>query len=228
MGAKLLLIFALFLSISWICVDARSLEILDVAVPAAESSFPAKNVKNEKLCTLCEKFTTQAVDYLNDNKTQTEIIERLHHACSQLHGLKEQCLSLVDYYAPIFFKEVGLIHPEEFCTKMNLCSKMSFIHLPRRDDSCTVCHHAIAEVLIKLKDPDTQLEIIETLLKACNRVENFAQKCKKLVFQYGPVFLVNAEKFLETTDICAAIHACKAGEKGAVKSSLSEISLSDA
>lgn len=40
-------------------------------------------------------------------------------------------------------------------------------------------------------------------------VPNLLQ-CKKLVFAYGPVILVRAEKFLESTDICTALHACKA------------------
>lgn len=35
-------------------------------------------------------------------------------------------------------------------------------------------------------------------------------QCKRLVFEYGPMILINAEKFLETTDICTALHACKA------------------
>ncbi|KAK4582228.1 hypothetical protein RGQ29_025410 [Quercus rubra] len=43
------------------------------------------------------------------------------------------------------------------------------------------------------------LEIIELLLKACNSMENYVKKCKKMVFEYGPLILANAEKFLEST-----------------------------
>lgn len=232
MGVRLMLLFLLFLSINWIYADARSLEISDPSVaqvvPGTESKVLAEKVKNENLCTLCEQFTTQAVEYLSNNKTQTEIIENLHHACFQIRSFKEQCTVLVDYYAPLFFVEVGLIRPEDFCTKVNLCREMPFIHFLKRDDPCSICHRTVIEVLTKLKDPDTQLEIIETLVKACNKVEHFAQECKRLVFEYGPVILINAEKFLETTDVCVAIHACKAGQKEiVVLSSLTEVSLSD-
>lgn len=50
-----------------------------------------KGVKrNEQLCTLCENFTAQAAQYLSKNKTQTEIIETLRQACSELKPFEEQ------------------------------------------------------------------------------------------------------------------------------------------
>lgn len=33
-------------------------------------------------------------------------------------------------------------------------------------------------------------------------------QCKKMVLEYGPLVLDNAEQFLESRDVCAAIHAC--------------------
>ncbi|RRT69510.1 hypothetical protein B296_00007621 [Ensete ventricosum] len=40
----------------------------------------------------------------------------------------------------------------------------------------------------------------------------FPFQCKKLVLQYVPSILIDAEKFLETTDVCTAIYACKNSE----------------
>ncbi|XP_008245127.1 PREDICTED: prosaposin [Prunus mume] len=165
-------------------------------------------VGNDNVCTLCEEFAAQALDYLDENKTQTEIIEALHQTCSQLRSFKQQCITLVDYYAPLFFLEVYSLQPSEFCRKVNLCQQVALFSSQLREDSCGLCHRAVSEVLVKLKDPDTQLEIIELLLKACNSVENYAKKCKRIVFEYGPLFLANAEQFLETTDICTTLHAC--------------------
>lgn len=34
-------------------------------------------------------------------------------------------------------------------------------------------------------------------------------QCKRVVLEYGPLVFENAEKFLEKTDICTALHACK-------------------
>lgn len=46
--------------------------------------------ENKKVCTLCEEFASQTLDYLSENKTQTEILEILHNSCSQLHSFKQK------------------------------------------------------------------------------------------------------------------------------------------
>ncbi|MED6162530.1 hypothetical protein PIB30_071341 [Stylosanthes scabra] len=164
--------------------------------------------KQPDLCVLCEEYTSKAVEYLNQNKTQNEIIEILHHTCSQLHSFEKKCITLVDYYAPLFFYEIATIKPEEFCHKVNLCehtAKISQI----RENSCDFCEDAMSAILAKLKDPNTELEVIETLLKVCDTVDKYANKCKRMVFEYGPFVFNNAQKFLEKTDVCTALHACK-------------------
>ncbi|KAK9193649.1 hypothetical protein WN944_004346 [Citrus x changshan-huyou] len=175
-----------------------------------KESQPVENfARNENQCTLCEEFAAKAVDYFAENKTQTGIINLLHSSCSHLHSFEEECISVVDYYVPLFFLEISTIQPADFCQKFNLCQRVAIFSSQLREDSCELCRHTVSEVLTKLKDPDTQLEIIEVLLKACNSVDKFAKKCKKLVFEYGPLILANTEQFLETTDICTILHACK-------------------
>ncbi|XP_043704447.1 proactivator polypeptide-like 1 [Telopea speciosissima] len=214
MGVRVWLLFLLVLGIIWACVDARTLLISDLSVlqisykePKSEIQASTVATTNERVCTLCEQFTTQALEYLGDNKTQTQIIKDLHLACHKLHSFKQQCITLVDYYTPLFFMELDTIQPEDFCWKMNLYDQI-LIASPEQN-GCTLCHHAVAEILIKLKDPDTQLEIIEMLLKGCDSVENHVKECKKLVFDHGPLLMDNAVQFLELTDICSALHACK-------------------
>ncbi|KAK6943390.1 Saposin-like type B, region 1 [Dillenia turbinata] len=165
--------------------------------------------KNVKVCTLCEQFVDQALTYLAENQTQTDVINILHNSCAALHAFKQECITLVDYYAPLFFAEISTIEPETFCQKVNLCELMASASSSIKQDSCGLCHRAVDEVIERLKDPDTQLEIIEVLLKACDAMENYVKKCKKLVFEYGPLILANAEQFLESTDICTALHACE-------------------
>lgn len=209
------LLFLFLLGACWAC-DARQLGEPELSVLQVskreqdkESQPVEKLARNKNLCTACEEFAAKAVDYFAENKTQTEIINLLHLSCSHLHSFKEQCFSLVDYYAPLFFLEISTVQPVDFCQKFNLCRRMAIFSSQLREDSCELCHRTVSEVLTKLKDPDTQLEIIEVLLKACNSVDKFAKKCKKLVFEYGPLILANTEQFLETTDICTILHACK-------------------
>lgn len=48
------------------------------------------DVGNERLCTYCEQFTAQAIYYLSENKTQSEIVEALHRTCSRLHTFHKE------------------------------------------------------------------------------------------------------------------------------------------
>ncbi|XVF37435.1 hypothetical protein REPUB_Repub20aG0007400 [Reevesia pubescens] len=216
MDVRFGLLFLFVLGASWACY-ARQLEVVEVEISDAsvvqinqgqDGDILETVARNDNLCTLCEEYVTEAIGYLSQNKTQTEIVEMLHESCSRIQSFEQQCITLVDYYAPLFFVEISSIQPEDFCTKFNLCKKVALISSQIREDSCGICHHAVSEVLIKLKDPDTQLDIIELLLKGCNSVQNYVKKCKRIVFEYGPLILANTEKFLETTDVCTILHAC--------------------
>ena len=68
-----------------------------------------------------------------------------------------QCLILVDYYAPLFFLEISSIQPTDFCQKVNLCEQVALNSQQASKNSCELCHYAIAEALLKLKDPDTEV-----------------------------------------------------------------------
>lgn len=67
-----------------------------------------------------------------------------------------QCVILVDFYGRLFFREIDRIRSDEFCRKVNLCEQIS-APLPKRQDTCMLCHQIITEVLSKLKDPDSQV-----------------------------------------------------------------------
>ncbi|GAB4856266.1 hypothetical protein Ancab_014193 [Ancistrocladus abbreviatus] len=200
MDSRFQLFFLLVLSITWAC-DTRNLA-------ASDLSGLDKADKKVDVCASCEEYVSEAVTYLSENKTQTEVMELLHMACSQLHSLEEQCITLVGYYATIFFSKVSSIRADRFCKKVGLCENARISSLSVNEDKCDVCHRAVAEILQKLQDPDAKLEIIEMLLKGCDALEKYVKKCKAMVFEYGPLILANAEKFLEQTDICIKFHAC--------------------
>lgn len=184
-------------------VGAKNTEHLDMIGSSAVTA------RNENFCQLCQDFTTRTINFLKENETQTEIFSTLHQVCSLLHSSK-QCILLVDYYSSILFAEIAKVEPKQLCDKVKFCEKAEVVHQVKNDDPCTICHNVVDEILTKLDDPDAQLEIIQTLLKGCNRIENFSHQCKKLVLEYAPIILVNAYKFFEKTDVCTAIHACKA------------------
>ncbi|KAF2531360.1 hypothetical protein F2Q70_00032584 [Brassica cretica] len=113
--------------------------------------------KNENVCTLCEEYVTSALAYLEKNETQTQILEDLHDQCSLIRGFEQQCITLVDYYLPLFFLHLESFQPHYFCKRMNLCGHVVALVQEARQDTCDVCHRTVSEILIKLQDPDTQV-----------------------------------------------------------------------
>lgn len=201
MDSRTTLLVLFVLAVSYVS-DARNLMAGDL--------LDAENTDgNVDMCSLCEEYATLALHYLEENDTEAQVIEDLHKACFQMHGLKDKCIMLVDYYAPLFFLEVSSVQPEGFCKKVGFCRNAMISSLSGTTNKCDLCHHAVDDVLDKLKDPDTKLEIVELLLKTCNIVEKYAQKCKSMVFEFGPLLLTNAEKFIEEADICNRFHACR-------------------
>ncbi|XP_039113992.1 prosaposin-like [Dioscorea cayenensis subsp. rotundata] len=235
MGLKIVLLALFVLSISWISSGAKDLSASDITgVPIEYKNIGEEKIhevveKNNQLCTICEEYTAEALSVLGENKTQMDIISILHKACSQLRSLEEQCIGLVDYYASVFFLEISTIQPENFCQKLSLCGAKYF-SLHRSDNNiCRLCHQVVLEIITKLKDPDTQFEIIEILLNQCSKAENYAQECKRLVFEYGPLILASGEKFFETNDVCSIVLSCTSSKTESIGSAqITEASLTDA
>lgn len=205
MALRAFIVLVIVLGANWTC-EARDL------LKPIDSVLQMETVKSseENLCSLCKEFATEVLDYLEDNSTQATVVDILYQSCSTLRSFEEQCTSLVDYYVPLVFSEISTVEPKPFCQNVNLCGEGVTTTL-KMSDKCTVCQQAIAEILAKLKDPDTELEIIELLLKACNSANGpkNVQKCKRLVFKYGPLILENAPQVLEKLNLCKAIRACK-------------------
>lgn len=78
-----------------------------------------------------------------------------------------QCITLVDYYVPLFFLQLESFQPHYFCKRMNLCGKVVALVEEVRQDSCGVCHRTVSEILIKLQDPDTQVSSNYKMMTLC-------------------------------------------------------------
>ncbi|KAL5058311.1 hypothetical protein RYX36_029915 [Vicia faba] len=209
MGGRIGLLFVLILGVVALACDARGFASPYQLGIIAANSASAELVKIPDVCALCEEYTTKALDYINENKTQSEVIDILHNTCHQLHTFERKCISLVDYYLPLFFLEMTSVQPGDFCNKVNLCQNIANMSLQFQENSCDFCEDTVSKLLDKITDPDTELAIIETLLKVCSSLHKSASKCKRIVLEYGPLVFENAEKFLEKADICTALHACK-------------------
>ncbi|KHN34705.1 CBL-interacting serine/threonine-protein kinase 10, partial [Glycine soja] len=146
MEGRMGLLFLVVLGAAWAC-DAREL---------ANPDLLSKLSRKPDACALCEEYSTKVLDYLNENKTQQEIIDILLNTCHQTSSFKQKCITLVDYYAPLFFLEIVTIQPGEFCHKVNLCQLVTYISLLVQEDTSGFCKVTVSTLLAKLKDSDTK------------------------------------------------------------------------
>ncbi|KAL6520861.1 hypothetical protein OROGR_017430 [Orobanche gracilis] len=158
------------------CCNGRDLTSTHVAGNSETVQHVNDIRENKRLCSLCEEFAGNALNYLSENITQTKILDILHKSCLKVPSFKQQCIVLVDYYAPLFFLEVSSIQSDGFCRKVDLCEDGVFISHHLSQDKCDVCHNLVTEALLKLKDPDTGLEIVQLLLKGCDSIRNSVKK----------------------------------------------------
>jgi len=56
-----------------------------------------------------------------------------------------------------------MVTPEKFCESMHLSKKGMKISLPTREGTCGLCHHVVVEILVMVKDPNTQVIAIFSL-----------------------------------------------------------------
>ncbi|MQM06244.1 hypothetical protein Taro_039067, partial [Colocasia esculenta] len=110
---------------------------------------------------------------------------------------------------------------------------------------CILCEHFATQATQYLKENKTQGEIIEIFHRACHRLpsfqqqlriverlvkgcvmaERFAEQCQTLIFQYGPVLLVNIVRLLERADLCVSLHACQGNRNETVVPYTSSVAL---
>ncbi|CAM0950479.1 unnamed protein product [Alopecurus aequalis] len=201
----------------YVPLDVEAIEVPDFLPIDKEkiisSKIPVPAKRGHPVCSTCENILDKAVSYLSGKQTQDDILEILHGACSQTFSLEQKCVEMVESYATLLFAKVSEIKPDEFCKQYGLCKDVAFLSVVKSESTCTVCHHLVDEVLSKMKDPDAQFEIIQLLIKECNKVQGHVQQCKRMVLEYTPLILVNGEKFLEKNDVCTLMQACDASKK---------------
>lgn len=78
--------------------DTNTYLVSDLKMNGQEQEMIIQSLeRNPNVCTLCEQYASQALTYLAENKTQTEIIDTLHTSCSQLRTFKQEVVSYFLY-----------------------------------------------------------------------------------------------------------------------------------
>nr|GMC93820.1 prosaposin-like [Ipomoea batatas] len=191
----------LALAISW-CCNAKDLAAADLKRESLEKQVQVSG--NGDLCSQCKEL----VATYSDEQKQKQLTAQLHGYCYLVSPSPQQCINQVDQSLSSIFEVISSSTPESFCNPFFFCKEGASISQYASNSSCDLCHRAVTEAIQQLKNPDTQVEVLQLLLKACDSAKNISTKCKKLVFEYAPLIMVNAEQFPGTNDICTLLHVC--------------------
>ncbi|XP_019184248.1 PREDICTED: uncharacterized protein LOC109179133 [Ipomoea nil] len=192
MDRRLCFVVLVVLAISSWCCSAKDLAAADLKTESLEEQVQVSG--NEDQCSLCKQIASNVITYFSENR------QTLYNLCNAILDWLPRCYKIVE--------EISSSDPESLCKSVHLCEGVVSISQYVSNSSCDLCHRAVMEAIQKLKNPDTQVEVLQLFLKACDSAKKFSTKCKKLVFEYAPSILTNAEQFPVTNDICTLLHVC--------------------
>ncbi|MQM04724.1 hypothetical protein Taro_037527 [Colocasia esculenta] len=194
----------------------------------AENKFSSQgDVPPDFFCHSCLEVSKKVERFLADPSLNDEVDTLSNEICHILHpDLQVKCMKIMELYLregilflQILFLEKNICNSTGFCPNNNRSStptsgdngqiKSSTPFKAREWKRCETCHVAAEQIRKGLEDHEQQIKVIKTLLDACELVQTYADKCKRLVFQYGPLGLANLQKFLSSTDFCHLIHLCE-------------------
>lgn len=82
--------------------------------------------KDDIPCELCEQLVQHLRDILIANTTEAEFKQVLEGLCSQTKGFKSECISIVDQYYDVIYKElVNGLDANGMCFMIGVCPKTS-------------------------------------------------------------------------------------------------------
>ncbi|KAH7293347.1 hypothetical protein KP509_28G021800 [Ceratopteris richardii] len=166
-------------------------------------------LNDARACKMCTEFAEEALVYVQDSKTETEILDALHVQCAKLGDFESQCNMLVDVYGPLYISKLDSLTPDQVCQKARMCNAPSI----RDPASCATCQFAVLQMKAKLQNPAVQEKMMQALIDQCNKVPAHTTQCKELLTQYGPFIFAHLDTYMNPETICAEIHACESKKK---------------
>jgi len=112
---------------TWLLVLVISLGCCAFAVPAQK--------RQAELCTMCEFFVQYIEGYLQQNKTQDQIIQILDQVCQLAPvDMRTQCKQFLYTYVPQIIKWIiEQETPEVACTQLGFCTGTENFPIPEND-----------------------------------------------------------------------------------------------
>jgi len=199
-----------------LCTETKAKKPRSIVIP--------KGADNGFACTICQDVIRLIDDYLEDGKTEQEIIDLVTKYCDMIPApYGTICDALVAQYIPTIIQFLTEeLDPEVICSTIGLCTETK-AKKPRSQAisktadngfTCTLCENVIRMIDDFLKDGKTEQEIIDLLTKYCEMIPApYGTICDSLVAQYIPAIIQYLTEKLTPDMICTKIGLCTETQK---------------
>lgn len=197
-------------------------------IPALELVKPIKKDlvqrKDGVLCDMCEQVVKELVSWIDNNKTEEEIIDTFDKICSKLpDSMAQQCQEVVETYGrSLLSMLLQDVSPELVCSLVGLCPRKGVpaltVHMApakqtqKKDDGfCEVCKQLVGYLEKNLEKNSTEERIRGALEKGCHFLPDpYKDECDSFVTQYEPVLMQILVEMMDPSFVCQKVGACPA------------------
>jgi len=199
-------------SIPFVC-SMKAVVILFVLCLIVRSTFG-------QTCPFCEYVVATVEQLVENNATESEILQWLEKACALLPtGYSQQCMQAVAQDGPQVIQWiVDNESPEKICQQLSLCPSdepvveepKSIIDLLRLQDdtTCTICQFVAVTVEKYIANNATQAEIEEGLDQLCSNLPIISGECDSFVEQYLPQLIAWIQQDQPPKAFCVEVGLC--------------------
>jgi len=170
--------------------------------------------KDSETCVLCQFVVAKIELFLQDNQTDSEIIESLEQACSLFVDTNwvTDCTGMVQQFAPAIIDYiVNSGTPDQVCSVFKLCNSSSTVGTKSGNEFyCAACTFVTAQVENYLQQNNTESDILVFLEKDCKILvdKTLVAACQAVVAQYGPTIITMLINKESPDTICSQIGLC--------------------
>lgn len=164
-------------------------------------------------CLACEFLTKHIEGYLEQNKTEAEILSVLGNDCKILHeqAWVQTCQGIVKSYgSEIIQMLINKESPATVCAELKLCTKKSVD--VNANVECVFCEFAVGKVEEYLEKNATETVIMDMILHDCSALveKELVAECKKVVGEYGPEIINLLVNEMPPSRVCTTLGLCTA------------------
>jgi saposin len=143
-------------------------------------------------CEICKVVVKEAVKYLDDNKTETEVKDAVENVCTLFGSFESQCKDLIDsYFDQIWQALVNNVTPDEVCSTIQLCASGVKSDVPLKrgrgkgvSSNCRLCDNFRNIIVHASRDHVTRSKAKEKLRTTCKGLKMKETKCDKFIDEH--------------------------------------------